>query len=382
MRMKYNIFILVFMLIVSIPLIIFPATVNAEIHVYCEESSYTIGRNENVTIPIKISGVENLRGFSISIDYDTNYLTAEESDLTETDFLSNSGDPTQWYVSGTDGNYIATCAILGVTNGSSGSGTLFSINLTGLSPTTGGTDVSLSSVILRNVMNTSINVDIIDGSSVNVDCPVYADVTLFLEGAYNEETHCMNTLPYNSIPLTSPYSDAITVPSIPDSVVDWVYVELRSSLTGSPLCGKSMFLKNDGRLCDPYYCHPGFANIVYGCYYIVVKHRNHLAIISSDACQFKDEGSVEELNLTLKSNIYGDSGVKELEQNTYGMCCGDINEDCEVTTLDYTKWYNSFFQGSNGYNSSDVNLDGEITTMDYTKWYNNYISGEHSCVSQ
>jgi len=175
------------MLIVSIPLIIFPATVNAEIHVYCEESSYTIGRNENVTIPIKISGVENLRGFSISIDYDTNYLTADPSDLIEADFLSNSEDSTQWYVAGTDGNYTATCTILGVTDGSSGAGTLFSINLTGLSPTTGGTDVSLSSVILRDVMNEMIEVDNVSGSIVNVDCPVYADVTLFLEGAYNEE---------------------------------------------------------------------------------------------------------------------------------------------------------------------------------------------------
>jgi len=372
------------MLIVSILLIIFPAVIEAQTHVYCEESSYIIiGRNENVTIPINISGVEDLRAFSISIDYDTNYLTAAPSDLIEADFLSNSEDSTQWYVAGTDGNYTATCAILGVTDGSSGAGTLFTVNLTSLSQTaTEGTIISLNSVILMDVMNASITVDVIDGSIVNVECPVYADITLFLEGAYEAESHCMNTALYNSIPLTSPYNDSITVASIPDSVVDWVYVELRSSLTGSPLCGKSMFLKNDGRLCDPYYCHPGFATIGCGCYYVVVKHRNHCAIISSAACQFKDEGSAEDVDLTVESNIYGDSGATHLEQNICGMYCGDINCDCDVTTLDYTKWHNSFFQGSTGYLSSDVNLDGEVTTMDYTKWYNNYILGAHSCVPE
>jgi len=382
MRMKYNIFILGFLLIVSIPLIIFPATVNAEIHVYCEESSYTIGRNENVTIPIKISGVENLRGFSISIDYDTNYLTADPSDLIEADFLSNSEDSTQWYVAGTDGNYTATCTILGVTDGSSGAGTLFSINLTGLSPTTGGTDVSLSSVILRDVMNEMIEVDNINGSIVNVDCPVYADVTLFLEGAYNEETHCMNTALYNSIPLTSPYSDAITVASIPDNVVDWVFVELRSSLTGSALDSKSMFLKSDGQVLDPLFSHPGFLNTATGAYYVIIKHRNHLEIISKTTHEFKDEGASIQIDLTVAANVYGTDGIKELETGICGMYCGDINEDCEVTTLDYTKWYNSFFQGSTGYQSSDVNLDGEVTTTDYAKWYNNYILGAHSCIPQ
>jgi len=382
MRMKYNIFILGFLLIVSFPLIIFPATVNAEIHVYCEESSYTIGRNENVTIPIKISGVTSLRGFSIAITYDTNYLTSVPSDLSEEDFLSNSGDPTQWYVAGSDGNYTATCAILGVTNGSSGSGTLFSINLTGLSPTTGGAEISIGSIILRDVMNEMIVVDNVNGSIVNVDCPVYADVTLFLEGAYNEETHCMTTLLHNSIPLNSPYNDAITVASIPDCVVDWVFVELRSCLTGTPLCAKSMFLKSDGHLCDPYYDHPGFANLECGCYYVVIKHRNHLAVISSNTCQFTDEGSIEDLDLTTESNIYGNSGVIRLEENTCGICCGDIDGDCELSTTDYVQWFNAFFLGSNGYNSSDVNLDGVTTTADYTKWYNNYIKGAHSCVPE
>ena len=382
MSMKYNIFILLFMLTVSILLIIFPTTVKAEVHVYCEESSYTIGRNEDLTVPILISGVADLRAFSISIDYDTDYLTAEVSDLTEGNFLSDTGDPTQWYVSGSDGNYIATCAILGVTNGSSGTGTLFSINLTGLSQTTGGTAISLSSVILRNVMNASITVDFIDGSVVNIDCPVYADITLFLEGAYNAETHCMNTTLYNSIPLTSPYPDEISVASIPDNVVDWVFVELRSYLTGSALDSKSMFLKSDGHICDPYYDHPGFANIGCGSYYVVIRHRNHLAIISENACQFKDEGTAAQIDLTTAANIYGTGGIKELEPEVFGMYCGDINDDCEITTMDYTKWYNSYFQGSSGYNSSDVNLDGEVTTMDYTKWYNNYILGAHSCVPQ
>jgi len=365
-------------LIVSILSMLFSTQVNAEIRVQCEESFYIIGRNEDLTIPICISGVEYLRGFSVLMTYDTNYLTAEESDLTEGTFLSATGDPTEWLIDGSDGSYTATCGILGVTDGSSGDGTLFSIVVTGICAHA-GVNIFLDSVVLRDTLNDPIIPDVIQGTSVQIDAPAYADIKVFLEGAYDADNCCMKTTLNDMLPLTSPYDDALTVSSIPDCIVDWVYVEIRSSLAGSTLAGKSMLLKSDGSLCDPYYCHPGFANVGCGNYYVVVRHRNHLAVISCAACEFRDTGTAEELDLSNSSNIYGTGAIKDLGKSTCGICCGDINGDGYVTTMDYTQWYSAFYQGVSGYHRTDINFDGEVTTEDYTKWYSNFIIGAHSC---
>jgi hypothetical protein len=53
------------------------------------------------------------------------------------------------------------------------------------------------------------------------------------------------------------------------------------------------------------------------------------------------------------------------------MYAGDINQDGEITTADYTAWYNSARAAESGYKTTDLNMDGEVTTADYTIWYNN-----------
>ncbi|MCK4829862.1 hypothetical protein KA005_79800, partial [bacterium] len=137
---------------------------SAEVEVCISEPSYQLVYNEDVTVSVNVSGlVQAMRGFEINVIYETYYLSADQSDLQEGDFLSNSGDETQWYVTGVDGNYTVTCAILGVTSGCTGSGTLFTLSLTNQNhDNLTGTVVSLSSVILKDVLNNDISVDIIE----------------------------------------------------------------------------------------------------------------------------------------------------------------------------------------------------------------------------
>ncbi|MFQ5752064.1 MAG: hypothetical protein ACE5HI_08720 [bacterium] len=73
-------------------------------------------------------------------------------------------------------------------------------------------------------------------------------------------------------------------------------------------------------------------------------------------------------------------GAKELETNVWGMWSGDINQDGQTTTADFTQWFNSARAGDSGYKTTDVNLDVQVTTADFTKWFNNARAGAASGV--
>lgn len=111
---------------------------------------------------------------------------------------------------------------------------------------------------------------------------VLADITVMLQGAYDVVTNLMNTSINNSIPLQSPYlEDQRTVTAIPADVVDWVLLELRTSENGPAVYSKSVFLRNDGKIVGDDGTSNVNLNVSAGDYYILIKHRNHLPIMSS-----------------------------------------------------------------------------------------------------
>ena len=110
---------------------------------------------------------------------------------------------------------------------------------------------------------------------------------IFLQGPYMS-AQAMSTSLSRSALTSSPYSEAPkTVSFVPDTVTDWVLLQFRSIYDGSAIASKSCFVSNHGYLFDP----DGYStNISLGSigispasYYIVVKHRNHLAIMSNSA---------------------------------------------------------------------------------------------------
>ncbi len=106
---------------------------------------------------------------------------------------------------------------------------------------------------------------------------------IFLQGPYNASNNNMNTTLNADVPLTSPYSeDARTASAKPAAAVDWVLVQLRDQTTPSTIIGsRAAFLKADGTLIED----DGTAGIgikaAPGDYYISIKHRNHLAVMTS-----------------------------------------------------------------------------------------------------
>jgi hypothetical protein len=73
-----------------------------------------------------------------------------------------------------------------------------------------------------------------------------------------------------------------------------------------------------------------------GDYCIVITHRNHLAIMSATAQSLNSATATLYDFASGAAQYYGTSGAKELESGVWGMWSGDINQDGEVTTEDYT----------------------------------------------
>ena len=211
-----------------------------------------------------------------------------------------------------------------------------------------------------------------DGWSVilNVELPPAAscaNINVWLEGAYSTDDDSMRTTINDSIPLTSPYHDAITVTSIPGNVVDWVSIELRSDTTAASIVTqRSMFLQSDGDIvnAEDVETAPEFPEISPGDYYVVVCHRNHLAIMSKTAQTFKAKGDTPytDIDLTVLSNVYGTGGIKELETGVYGMYAGETNDSGIITNADKSAIIANLNLA--GYYKADTNFSGIVTNAD------------------
>ncbi len=211
--------------------------------------------------------------------------------------------------------------------------------------------------------------------------PYWVHIKVFLEGPFNGSN--MNygmagiplTQPYNTPPWN--YDGDESVPQIPDNVVDWVLVELRNaadsaSATSDRLLEKRVaFLKDDGTITDL----GGVLDLQFDKYisqqlYVVVRHRNHLDVMS--AFPLQKTGNTFSYDFTPEKNkAYGSiNGHKQLIPGVWGMRSGDGNADGIIDVQDKTLWINSC--GTSGYQMTDFNLDDQVNNKDKNdKWVPN-----------
>ncbi len=225
-----------------------------------------------------------------------------------------------------------------------------------------GTTIEADNVILLQNSET----DIIISEGVGVKAKI------FLEGPYNTTSHNMNTTLNPDIPLTSPYSeDARTASSVPSAAVDWVVVQLRDATTPSTIiASRSAFLDADGNLIDDNATSGRGIGIAAppGDYYIVIKHRNHLAIMTASAqtgLTWGTASSVSTYNYTSGSGQFygGSAGAIEVESGIWGMISGDGNGNGQVQNNDSESIWKPD-NGTSGYKDSDFNLNGEVQNND------------------
>ncbi len=189
------------------------------------------------------------------------------------------------------------------------------------------------------------------------------------------------------IPLTEPYSavhggpggETVAPPILavtgPDAVVDWVRIELRSDPTAEqPLAVRHALIQRDGDIVSATGTSPVQFPTGTGNYFVTIRHRNHLPVISAQALFFGSSSAV--FNTRSTSNGCGVlpfpwTDLPQQVDGTYHMqWSGDVNFDGVVKYAGSANDRDAILQAigggtptntvSNVYDRRDVNLDGSI----------------------
>ncbi len=175
--------------------------------------------------------------------------------------------------------------------------------------------------ILRNTADHSAAPDNLYGwgtidalAAMNQIPSVLVQVKIYLEGAYNASLGEMNTDLNSNIPLTSPYPEnKRTISSMPAGIVDWVLVELRTTPNDTAVASRSALLRKDGSIvADDGLTTEIKLDAMSGNYYIIVKNRNHLTIMSANKIALNTSTSTLYDFTTGSDKFYGTGGAKQL----------------------------------------------------------------------
>ncbi|OWY18998.1 hypothetical protein C7N43_37100 [Sphingobacteriales bacterium UPWRP_1] len=217
------------------------------------------------------------------------------------------------------------------------------------------------------------------GGGSTTTTQVTVKVKVFLQGCYNATTGSMNTNLRNSnlLPLTQPFNrppwnytgteSVATASAIPTNAVDWVLLEARNASDNYVVAEtKACFLLSNGELADVSGTPSNGVNFntltTNGSYFLSVKTRNHLAVMSANTVSVPNSTI---LNLTQTANVMG--GAPQLANmggGIYAMLAGDMDGNGTVTVTDF-----NFFQQEmsiiNNYVDSDCNMDKNVTVADF-----------------
>jgi hypothetical protein len=215
--------------------------------------------------------------------------------------------------------------------------------------------------------------------------PLLLNLKVFLEGPYiGSETMTTTLNAQGLIPKYQPFKTAPwnylgteAAASFPTNFVDWVMIELRSDLT-TVVSRRAGLLLNDGSVVDIDGTSPvAFKGLSDGNYYVVVKHRNHLAIMTASAIPLSSSSSTSFDFTTSQSQAYttGTDPMVALSGGGFGMIAGDANNSAIITASDVTPIINNL--NNSVYSSADVNMSGIVTAADVTKIISNLNKGAY-----
>lgn len=196
----------------------------------------------------------------------------------------------------------------------------------------------------------------------------------YLSGPFTGDTMRTTLRQDGVLPLAQPYAaepwaydGTEQVDSLPPRVVDWVLLEVRAdSVT---LIGRAAaLLLADGTITGLDGQSPVFMpDIAAGPYFIVLRHRNHLAVMSAEAIALSMTSAL--LDLTTGADRYYGGDANVVAPGVYALWCGDVTANGQV------KYSGSGNDRSpiltclggadltlmlHGYHGEDVNMDGQV----------------------
>jgi len=223
------------------------------------------------------------------------------------------------------------------------------------------------------------------------DAPIEANFKVFLEGAYDETTGLMKTTlsesgllpfenPYQNAPYFMDYTqfvDTTFSQNIADQIVDWVLVEIRTgtpSLTEkqtSVVTSTAALLLKTGEIVPPHNSplYLGGSLDIGTAYYICIRHRNHLDILSASPLVFDGEALTYDFTTTT-TQAFGANQQMILPNGKAAMFTGDYTQDGIIQLSDFDAWKANPAQ-LNIYSNTDGTLDGVIQQTDNDAWFPN-----------
>ncbi len=224
-----------------------------------------------------------------------------------------------------------------------------------------------------------------------IDNVATVDAIVLLQGASlnpnaGEETLMRDDLRVTGgIPTTSPYADgrsvSVSVFGVTgnDAIVDWVWLELRDVGDSTVvLDSRSALLQRDGNVVDLDGVSTVEFAIAHGNYHVVVKHKNHLGIMTSNTVALSRLSTVVDFTNAASGITYGTDAQTSfgMPNGKLGMWGGDANADGRlnysgalsdvplIRNQVFNDPDNSVFGGppvasyhSLGYHGTDVNMD-------------------------
>lgn len=208
---------------------------------------------------------------------------------------------------------------------------------------------------------------------------ITTNVKVYLSGAYDATTNQMSNYlrsqellpinqPYFGLPWIYQGQEIIGTASMPTTTVDWILLELRPADNPSLVAGRrAALLLQDGTVVD--FNNEGsvlFPTVTQaGDYYLVVRHRNHEAIISSTSINLPTTATYD---FTTSTSQAMNSAQVQLSSGQAAMYAGDYDANGLLTHEDY----NSYLQ-ENGiniptYKIEDGNFDGMVNNDDFIIW--------------
>ena len=169
----------------------------------------------------------------------------------------------------------------------------------------------------------------------------------------------------------------------PDAIVDWVFVELRSSANSSVVLEtRAALVQRDGDVVSPADGDSPleFTNMAGTSYFVSIKHRNHLGVMTASAQTLTVGGTVVDFTTMSNANVFNNAGYDGAEMITIGavkaLWAGNANADVKVkyqgpsndnaTILSQVLTHPSNVSGTYnfdlalGYFSGDINMDGKV----------------------
>lgn len=188
--------------------------------------------------------------------------------------------------------------------------------------------------------------------------------------ALNAGSHLPLQQPYGTAPWNYAGSESLSLP-LPPSMVDWVLLELRATPTGSAVARRAALLLSNGLITDLNASSAvSFPGVQAGNYYLVLRHRNHLAVMSAAPLAVSSSTPAYDFR-TAASQAWGTEAMTGLSggQAPFALWAGDANADGRLKYIGNANdplavmtriGGSDITAAANGYNREDITMDGTV----------------------